>query len=475
MNNTIELPNAVTEARTTANSSFVSTKLGLMYAVASAAAFHVAWFIPAAASLTIAYAYFLIRTAEHPSLRVAFRLGFLNGLLVFAPHLSWFWNIFGIAAVCLWAVLAFFSGAFVLLIQRWRIRFGTRALWIAAAVSWTGLEFFRSEIYFLKFSWLSVGYAFTGTAGVLPVGFLGVYGTGFMVFLIAGLLVKYSRGLRSLAALIASFGLLANIPGFNLVPPMPGPTIRIAGIQLEFPAALEIPAFLDRVLSEHPDAELFVLSEYTFDSTIPQRVLDWCKQNEKFLIAGGKDESVPEDFYNTAFVAGPSGEIIFEQAKSVPIQFFKDGLPAASQKVWNSPWGRIAIPVCYDLSYRKVTDAFIRDGAQAFVVPFMDVTHWGAYQHKLHARVAPMRALEHNTPIFRLGSSGISQNVDAAGAVQASADYPGQETIFAGTLAMSSDPRIPLDRWLAPLCSNVTGVFALLLIVLSTRNRFKAS
>jgi predicted amidohydrolase len=67
----------------------------------------------------------------------------------------------------------------------------------------------------------------------------------------------------------------------------------------------------------------------------------------------------------------------------VPIQFFKDGLPAASQEVWNSPWGKIAIPVCYDLSYRHVMDRFIAKGAQAIIVPFMDVTDWGAWQHRL--------------------------------------------------------------------------------------------
>jgi hypothetical protein len=46
-------------------------------------------------------------------------------------------------------------------------------------------------------------------------------------------------------------------------------------------------------------------------------------------------------FHNTAFVVGPDGDVIFEQAKSVPIQFFNDGRPATSQRLWDSPWGRI--------------------------------------------------------------------------------------------------------------------------------------
>ena len=72
----------------------------------------------------------------------------------------------------------------------------------------------------------------------------------------------------------------------------------------------------------------------------------WCKRNSKYLIVGGKDPAPNQNFYNTAFVIDPSGEIIFKQVKAVPIQFFKDGLPAPAQKLWNSPWGKIGLCVC---------------------------------------------------------------------------------------------------------------------------------
>ena len=114
-------------------------------------------------------------------------------------------------------------------------------------------------------------------------------------------------------------------------------------------------------------------------------------------------------FYNTAFVIDPRGEVVFRQAKCVPIQFFKDGLPALEQRVWDSPWGKIGFCICFDLSYRRVADALIRSGAQALIVPTMDLAEWGAHQHRLNARIAPIRAAEYGIPIFRLASSGISQ------------------------------------------------------------------
>ncbi len=162
----------------------------------------------------------------------------------------------------------------------------------------------------------------------------------------------------------------------------------------------------------------------------------------------------------------PSGEIDFEQAKSVPIQFFNDGLPAPEQKVWSSRWGKIGICVCYDLSYRCVTDAFIRQGAQALIVPTMDVSDWGKRQHELHSRVAPMRAAEHRIPIFRLASSGISQHVDLRGQEISRAPFPGQGEFLFGNLDVSSQPRLPVDNVLAPFCVVVTaGVIAWLSVI----------
>jgi len=48
-------------------------------------------------------------------------------------------------------------------------------------------------------------------------------------------------------------------------------------------------------------------------------------------------------------VIGPDGQDVFEQAKSVPVQFMSDGLPAVERRVWESPWGKIGIAVCYGL------------------------------------------------------------------------------------------------------------------------------
>lgn len=232
---------------------------------------------------------------------------------------------------------------------------------------------------------------------------------------------------------------------------------------MEFPPEAGVVLALDKLVKEHPDAELLVLSEYTFDGPVPDKVKAWCKTNQKFLVVGGKHPLPNDNFFNTAFVIGPTGEIVFQQAKSVPIQFFKDGLPATEQKLWDSPWGKIGICICYDLSYRRVVDGLVRQGAEALVVPMMDVADWGKHQHELHSRIPPVRAAEYGIPIFRVASSGISQMVTAQGWSQATAPFPGNEEMLSGTLLFTGKGSLPIDHWLAPISTGVSGCVALFL------------
>jgi apolipoprotein N-acyltransferase len=249
------------------------------------------------------------------------------------------------------------------------------------------------------------------------------------------------------------------------------PPLSIAGVQMEFPSPNVLPKALDKALGKNPDAQIFVLSEYTLDGPVPDSLKQWCREHARFLVVGGKDPVGTNDYYNTAFVVGTNGEIVFRQAKSVPIQFFKDGLPAPVQEVWNSPWGKIGICICYDLSYTRVTDRLVEQGAQLLIVPTMDVEEWGRHQHELHSRVAPVRAAEYGIPIFRLASSGISQAVTRGGYVIAKTSFPGSVEILTAQLLLPMRGSLPLDRWLAPVCTGITGVVLLMLLVLDRQDR----
>jgi apolipoprotein N-acyltransferase len=410
------------------------------------------------------YVICLVQLCRLPTTRRAFYGGLITGFLCVAPQLTCFWKIFGPAAVALWCILGFWIGVFTATTSTTLRRFGAAKTVILVPFLWMGLEYFRSELYYLKFSWMNVGYAFSGNW--LGLHFVGMYGLGFLAALCAGLFL----GGRKLAYAGIGFTLLLFL---TIMPPdKPYRTdskLHIAGVQMEFPPEADIPRALDALLAEHPNADVLVLSEYTLMSSdyvggpIPVTIRNWCRKNQRYLVIGGKDPAPKNNFYDTAFVVGTNGEIVFRQGKSVPIQFFKDGLPAPKQELWNSPWGKIGFCVCYDLSYTRVIDRLVKMGAQMIIVPTMDVVDWGQRQHQLHALVAPVRATEYGIPIFRMASSGISQAVDSHGVTVATAPFAGEGRHIFATLDLVDHASLPVDRYVAPVAVGITGVLLLFL------------
>jgi len=463
------------EQTTSGTAPSLSARSTLACSLCAVGSFHLAYAFTQLCWLIAAYLFCLTVLTRQPTNRRAFYVGLAVGLAVFVPQMDFLWTIFGPVAIPLWLVLAFWHGLFLLLGRQCWICLGQTKALLLLPFLWTGLEYFRSELYFLRFSWFNAGYVFSG-ASFLHGFHLGGYGGGFALMAVAAFVCSYPRkqawplGI----ALSVIFGLLVMAPR-DMNPNWPGQRLNVAGIQLEFPAEMDVLIQLDQLIEKHPTTELIVLSEYTFDDPPSLRVKSWCRRNQRYLIVGGKEPAGGREYYNTAYIISPQGEIVFQQAKCMPIQFFNDGLPAREQRVWESPWGKLGICICYDLSFTRVTDELIRQGAQALIVPTMDVSDWGRHQHELHARVAPVRAAEYGVPIFRVCSSGISQIVNLHGVVEASASFPGQGEMIAGTIVFrrprSGPPHLPFDRLVAPLSTALTAMLAGWFAFASWRNR----
>jgi apolipoprotein N-acyltransferase len=436
-------------------------------ALTAVAAFHLAYLLRGRRWCVVVYLYCLFRLASLATARLAFYIGLAIGLAIYAPHLAFFHTIFGGAALALWCILSMWLGLFLLIGRACLCRCGPVVWACVAPFLWTGLEYFRSELYYLRFSWLNAGYVFSNSAWLNFMGGYGVYGIGFLLMAWAAFLYSFARLPRPIRVVYGIVLVIASIlPAFRAaVPSRSDATLNVAGVQLESPGGLEAKTALDGALKKFPETDLFLFSEYTFDGPVPRSIREWCKSHRKWLVAGGKDPVSAVQYYNTAFVVGPDGLVDFQQAKCVPIQFMKDGLPARAQQVWDSPWGKLGLAICYDASYTRVTDELIRQGAQALILPTMDVADWGRYQHELHGRIAPMRAAEYAVPVFRLCSSGISQFVERDGTVVASAPFPGQGALLSARLHLPARGQMPPDRLLAGVCVAVTGALLLWLLV----------
>ena len=441
----------------------ISLQKAIIWAFVGVICFHLAYEFDWLRGLILGFLLSFIPLAHVGTGRKAFYLGLGVGFGIYAPQLAFFWTIFNAAAIALWSVLALWVALFLLLSRQAVVRFGRRGIFLLP-VLWLGLEFFRSELYYLRFSWLTPGLVFSGSELANFLGILGVYGIGCLLF---GIVVAaWALPFKSRVSLLVVAMLGTSILGRQVHPTQSngGLHVQVAGVQMEFPDEDQVLTALNELSVAHTNADLLVLSEYTFNGPLPAKIKKWCRDNKRHLVVGAHDPA-GEDYFNTAFVIGPDGEVVAKQAKSVPIQFFKDGLAAHEQNAWESPWGKIGLAVCYDLSYRRVIDRLVDQQCQALIIPTMDVVDWGERQHRLHARVAPMRAAELGIPIFRLCSSGISQAVHAGGAVTATAPFPGERAVLTGLMTLKQPGRMPLDHWLGPVAVVVTEILIIMFAI----------
>jgi apolipoprotein N-acyltransferase len=449
---------------------------GIAFGLGAVLAFGLAYTFDTLGFLVLVWLYCLLELSRARTRSQAMNIGWAIGILIYGPQLTFFIKLFGPSGAALWLVLAFWLGLFLVVLGECRRQWGARAALILSPILWLGFEYLRSECYYLRFSWLNAGYAFTPSPQLSQFAGLGVYGIGFVLMVIAAILVALPRR-RTITAGIGTLAFLAAVTTWPAPKATGGNAIRseitVAGIQFEGFTDSQALRALDDLRRRQPEAQLLVLCEYAFDGPIPEPVRAWCREHQKYLVAGGTDP-VGDNYYNTAYVVDPRGEIVFQQVKTVPLPFFKDGLPARGQKLWESPWGKLGICICYDLSFVRVTDELIRQGAQALIVPTMDAADWGEAQHRLHTRVARMRAAEYEVPIFRVASSGISQLVDQSGRELATASFPGELETLAGTLQLRTPGTLTLDRLAAPWAALAAALLTVWVGFVAVREWFTA-
>jgi apolipoprotein N-acyltransferase len=451
--------------------TFVLPHLPLPFLIVVAALFYNAalWFQPGAVWLTAASATALCAMVRAKTARRAFYGGIAAALAIYVPHLWFLTTIFDLIAIPLWLSIALWPGLFCGTLHVLHRKWGVAPALAAAPLLWMGLEYYRSEVWLLKFSWLTPGFALPAESMGWLYQSLGTYGSGALLVLAGAAFVL----LKKPAALAAGLLLPALLlPGQRTV--VPAGSVRITGVQFEEVMDNQRMDGLEAARAAWPDTQVFILPEYSFSAGVPADFLNWCRTHKCWLIAGGKDYQAGQKnrhgntaYFNTAFVVGPEGTVVHRQAKAMPIQFFDDGEAAVRQEVWVSPWGKLGICICYDQNYATVTDPLAAQQMQALLIPTMDLRTWGQHQHWLSARLAATRAAEYGVPVLRLASSGFSTFTDAKGHELAKGSMPGHGDVVSALIPLSAAPHQPWDRIPAKAAGPVAGLLILLALTVS--------
>src|ERR1017187_7132485 len=268
-------------------------KKSFLWLALAVMSFHLAYTslkFPAAGLLIFGYAFGLVKLADQPNVRRAFYFGLATGFLCYASQAWFLWNFFKAAAIVLWLVLAFWIGLFAAVVCGSLRRWGkVKTAWLIPIV-WTGIEYFRSELYFLKFSWLNVGYTLPVQASGFGAIHLGMFGAGLVIFLAAALFpYKFVLRMNFLEwFLVAAIVVIILAVQFPAVMRAFRSRVNIVGVQMEFPSENVIPKILNKALARNTNAQIFVLSEYTLDGPVPDNLKNWCREHSRVLVVGGR-------------------------------------------------------------------------------------------------------------------------------------------------------------------------------------------
>ena len=416
----------------------------------------------------------LLWAIESARPRDAFRLGFWCAFMFYGVSLHWFWSIFGPIALSLWALLAFYVGVFCGFYVRLTRGKGVGYKCLLAACLWVGLEYFRSECYYLKFSWFGLGYSQAGSFTTLQMASVfGVYGLSFWIVAANVFLAEAARRrLRGRDFIVPGVCLmLVCVASLLYAERGRGCYTRrdfvAAAIQTDL---VGLPAY-ERLTEQaaHEKPALVVWPEFTLpggldpDTPETHQIEALARRVNALLIVGGKGKHAdPDKWYSSAFIVSPTRGVLGEYRKNVPVQFHADGESGGEFPVFDTEVGKLGIAICYDATYPFVVRRLAANGAEVLAVPSYDMKFWGPVQWQQHSWLMPLRAVENRRWIIRSTSFGITQIIDPAGRVTASCAL-GKPGTVVGPVGRVRE-RSFYTRWgwvFAPLCMVVAAVAVL--------------
>ncbi|MGW8282330.1 MAG: carbon-nitrogen hydrolase family protein [Gemmatimonadota bacterium] len=151
------------------------------------------------------------------------------------------------------------------------------------------------------------------------------------------------------------------------------------------------------------------------DSAIIRRVRDACRDLGVWSVFGAiervRDESGPDRLYNTAFLSAPSGELHrYHKVHTLCLGVDRFTIPGDEGfRVWDLPFGRIGLNICYDGSFPESARALKLLGAQLIVLP----TNWPDLT--LKTEQTRLRALENHVYYLAVNRVGVERGVTFAG------------------------------------------------------------
>ena len=455
--------------------------------------------------------------------RSAFGVGYLYGLGMLAVSISWIHVLGSWVAVLLIAFEALFFGLLGLFLHQTSV---LRWWPLAAALSWSLIEFLYSRVPFGGFGWTRLAYAAVDTplAGFLPL--IGVTGLSFLVALVAQVVayvVEPTAGGRAGRAhgrrrlLPAGVGLLvllllgAGVRAVPLSAPATDGSVRVGIVQGNVPGkGIEALGRMRSVTNNHlsetvnlmvkarlgqvalPDFVLWPENSTDIDPTLDpvtgRTVQAAATIAGRPILVGAVMEGPGVDERQTAAlwwdpVAGilarynkqnlvPFGEWIPFRAQLLPLvpilrQIGAQSVAGTSPGVLTVPLDgrtiRVGDVICFELAYDSTVYSTLTHGAQVLVVQSNNATYGGTGQIEQQFAITRARAMESRREIAVATTNSVSGFIDADGrVVQRTAEFTAASLVVDMPLRNGLTPAVLVAPWLDRVLA-LGGVLAIAL------------
>ena len=348
----------------------------------------------------------------------ALYLGLLHGGVFYGVTMSWLWEVFSMVphiVPALVLLMALFTAVFARGYAVAAARYCTG--WITvlfAAVWWTACEFFRSEVFYLKFTWMAPGLGL-GPTWVSPV--LGVSGAGFFIILGSAACAQWKNRNQLVVGSVLLVVMLASAFWQTHRESPQNTSIRVLAVQNE---VTDMGIYIRLTREAGGDHDLIIWPEHAVSSDVRrvprawQKLTELTKEKDAVLVMGVHTPAGDGKWYNTALTLNAGGELGTHH-KNHPVHFFDDGVAHDGASAIESPLGKIGTSICFDNDYQDVVRRMVADGAEFLAVPSMDAIHWGEKEHYQHAELFRHRAAENGRWITVAATSGVTQIIDPHG------------------------------------------------------------
>lgn len=347
-------------------------------------------------------------------------MGILHGAIFYGVTMSWLWDVFKESRsvfIPLILIMALFTGFFARGYAVACRRYGSG--WVSAlfaAVWWTAMEFYRSELFYLKFPWMTPGVGL-GPTWISPL--LGVSGASFLIILGAALLCQ-KRNHRVMGSVLL-FLMFVSMWMQTMRDDSENTSVRVAAIQSEV-SDIDNYIRLTRTATsaEGNTVDLILWPENAIFSDVRRNERQWKQMMElsaetnAVIVLGTQTSRADGGWHNTALTLTKDGAI-GEHYKNHTVHFFDDGVAGTEAESVMTPHGKTGTPICFDCDYQDVIRRMVTDGAEFLTIPSMDAIRWGEKQHYQHSELFRHRAAENGRWCVVAATSGLTQVIDPYG------------------------------------------------------------